>query len=79
MDRIKLTLGWVSFLTPLFYASVVFSAQSFSCSFGKQPSCLDYGDNVCSSYNQCVSGDAAVFDRYQCNFEGFTCKSNVLN
>lgn len=25
----------------------------------------------------CVDRDAACFDKYQCNYEGFTCKSNV--
>lgn len=24
-----------------------------------------------------MSSDSACFDRYQCDFEGFTCKSNV--
>ena len=51
-------------------------AESFSCSFG-QPACLDYGDKVCSSSAKCVSESAACFDSYQCNYEGFTCKSNV--
>jgi hypothetical protein len=25
----------------------------------------------------CVDLNAACFDRYQCNYEGFTCKSNL--
>ena len=25
----------------------------------------------------CVDRNAACFDQYQCNYEGFTCKSNV--
>jgi hypothetical protein len=53
------------------------SAQSFSCGVGKQPSCLDYGDKICSSRGKCVSDDAVCFDSYQCGYEGFTCKSNV--
>ena len=39
--------------------------------------CLDYGDKVCSSSGMCVDQNAACFDQYQCNYEGFTCKSNV--
>lgn len=53
------------------------NAQSFSCRIGTQPSCLAYGDTVCSSLGRCVSDNAVCFDRYQCNFEGFTCASEV--
>lgn len=52
-------------------------AQSFSCSLGDRPACLGYGDTVCSSRGKCVSQDAACFESYQCNYEGFTCKSNL--
>lgn len=55
------------------------NAQNFSCSFGKQPSCLDYGDKICSSRGKCVSDDSVCFDSYQCGYEGFTCKSNVTD
>lgn len=51
--------------------------QDFSCRMGTQPACLGYGDTVCSSSGICVDSNAACFDKYQCNFEGFTCKSNV--
>jgi len=51
--------------------------QSFSCRIGTQPACLDYGDKVCSSSGMCVDQNAACFDSYQCDYEGFTCKSNV--
>lgn len=51
--------------------------QDFSCRMGTQPACLDYGDTVCSNRGMCVDSDAACFDEYQCNYEGFTCKSNV--
>ena len=51
--------------------------QDFSCRIGTQPACLDYGDKVCSSSGMCVDSNAACFDKYQCNYEGFTCKSNV--
>lgn len=52
-------------------------SQDFSCRIGTQPACLGYGDKVCSSGGMCVDQNAACFDRYQCNYEGFTCKSNV--
>lgn len=52
-------------------------AQSFSCPYGTQPSCLDYGDTVCSSRGMCVDRDASCFEPYQCDYEGFTCKSNL--
>jgi hypothetical protein len=52
-------------------------SQSFSCRIGTQPACLDYGENVCSSSGMCVDRNAACFDQYQCNYEGFTCKSNA--
>lgn len=51
-------------------------AQSFSCPFGKDAACLDYGDKVCSSRGKCVSSDAVCFDSFTCNFKGFVCKSN---
>ena len=53
------------------------SAQDFSCRMGMQASCLDYGDTVCSSRGMCVDKNAACFDSNQCNYKGFTCKSNV--
>ena len=49
--------------------------QSFSCPYGTQASCLDYGDKVCSSYSKCVSQDATCFDSYTCGYKGFICKS----
>ena len=49
--------------------------ETFSCSYGKQASCLDYGDKVCSSYSKCVSQDAKCFDSYTCGYDGFICKS----
>ena len=52
-------------------------SQNFSCRIGTQPSCLDYGDSVCSSRGMCVDRYSACFDQNQCNYEGFTCKSNV--
>ncbi|MEC7762926.1 MAG: hypothetical protein VX874_13560 [Pseudomonadota bacterium] len=51
--------------------------QTFSCSYGDRAACLGYGDTVCSSQGKCVSQDAACFSSYQCNYEGFTCKSNL--
>lgn len=51
--------------------------QGFSCSYGDRGACLGFGETVCSSSGICVDQNAACFDRYQCNHEGFTCKSNV--
>jgi hypothetical protein len=55
----------------------VSAQQGFSCSYGDRGACLGFGDTVCSSSGMCVDQNAACFDKYQCNFEGFTCKSNV--
>src|SRR6056297_3132807 len=52
-------------------------SQSFTCNFGTQLACLDYGDTVCSSRGKCVDSNASCFDTYQCNYEGFTCRSNL--
>jgi len=52
--------------------------QGFTCSYGDRGACLGYGDTVCSSSGKCVNENAACFDSYQCNYEGFTCKSNVI-
>lgn len=49
--------------------------NNFSCNYGKQGACLDYGDKVCSSYSKCVKDDAICFDSYTCNYQGFVCKS----
>ncbi len=51
--------------------------QGFSCSYGDRGACLGFGDTVCSSSKMCVDQNAACFDKYQCDYEGFTCKSNV--
>ncbi len=49
--------------------------NNFSCNYGKQGACLDYGDKVCSSYSKCVKDDAVCFDSYTCGYQGFVCKS----
>ena len=69
-----LVLGFVS-LAGLMTLSA--HAQSFSCRIGTEPACLSYGDTVCSSLGKCVDRDASCFEKYQCNYEGFTCKSNL--
>lgn len=51
--------------------------QGFTCSYGDRGACLRYGDTVCSIGGKCVDADAACFSGYQCNYEGFTCKSNL--
>lgn len=62
---------------PLLLALPAQAQNNFSCRYGTQPSCLDYGAQVCSSTGKCVDSNAACFDTYQCNYEGFTCKSAV--
>lgn len=52
-------------------------AQNFSCGLGDRGACLGYGDTVCSSQGKCVGSNAQCFDSYQCDYEGFTCKSKV--
>tara|TARA_R100000988_G_scaffold45325_1_gene22398 strand:+ start:115 stop:603 length:489 start_codon:yes stop_codon:yes gene_type:complete len=67
--------------TLLFMIAVIPSGalaqQGFTCSYGDRGACLGYGDTVCSSRGRCVSDDAVCFDSNQCNYEGFTCKSNL--
>jgi len=55
----------------------VAQAQNFSCPFGKQGACLDYGDKVCSSFGKCVDQNAVCFNSYTCDFRGFVCKSTL--
>ena len=55
------------------------SQQSFTCGFSGRPACLDYGDTVCSSLGKCVANDAVCFEPYQCDYEGFTCRSNLTD
>lgn len=49
--------------------------ENFSCPFGRQGACLEYGAKVCSSTAKCVSDDAVCFDSYTCGYQGFICKS----
>jgi hypothetical protein len=70
MIRLFFVLAAVALATPSL-------AQSFSCSIGSQPACLDYGEKVCSSNGKCVTSDAVCFNSYTCNFEGFVCKSDM--
>ena len=51
--------------------------QSFTCRSGQDAACLDWGDTVCSSGGMCEDANAACFEPYQCDYKGFTCKSNV--
>lgn len=57
--------------------SAAISQQGFSCSYGDRGACLGFGETVCSSGGMCVDKNASCFDSYQCNYKGFTCKSNV--
>ena len=54
------------------------NAQSFSCSSGSSPACLDYGAIVCSRRAKCVANDAACFDSNACDYQGFVCRSKLL-
>lgn len=48
----------------------------FSCPFGTNGACLDFGDKVCSRSAKCVDDDAACFSAYTCGFGNeFVCKS----
>lgn len=51
--------------------------QGFTCRIGQDAACLDWGETVCSSGGMCVDANAACFEPYQCDYRGFTCKSNV--
>ncbi|MBE8232455.1 MAG: hypothetical protein HAW67_01880 [Endozoicomonadaceae bacterium] len=44
--------------------------NEFSCPYGKQGACLDYGD-------KCVGNDTVCFDSYTCGYGGFVCKSQL--
>lgn len=57
--------------------SAAISQQGFSCSYGDRGACLGFGETVCSSSGMCVDENSACFNKYQCDYEGFTCKSNV--
>lgn len=52
-------------------------ASNFSCPFGKQGACVDYGAKVCSSRAKCVDNDAICFEPYTCGFGGFVCKTKL--
>lgn len=51
--------------------------NNFSCAYGKQGACLDYGDKVCSSFAKCVDSDAVCFNSSTCGYKGFVCKSKL--
>jgi len=57
--------------------STAMAQQAFTCPYGDRGACLGFGETVCTSSGRCVRDDALCFDRYQCNYEGFTCRSNV--
>ena len=67
---------FVAFITVVsFGIDSVIAQQSFSCPYGKNASCLDYGDKVCSSFAKCVDESATCFSQYTCGYDGFICKS----
>ena len=61
------------------FAAQPLVAQSFSCRIGTRAACLEFGDTVCSARGMCVDNDSACFNRYQCDSQGFTCRSNVVD
>lgn len=75
----RIGFGFLASVALAVAAGSPMSAQSFSCSIGDRPSCLGYGETVCSSQGMCVRDDAIVFSRNTCDYEGFTCKSNLTN
>ncbi|NVK20774.1 MAG: hypothetical protein HWE30_18995 [Methylocystaceae bacterium] len=66
-------------LALLLLPSTTAAQQGFSCSWGDRGACLGYGETICSSSGKCVSANAACFDTYQCDYQGFTCRSNVTD
>lgn len=79
MIRKSLALYLTLLLSALSTSIAYAYSDSFSCSFGKQAACLDYGDKVCSSLSKCVSEDAICFDSYTCGHQGFVCKSKLVD
>lgn len=60
----------------LLFSSIAFGfGNNFSCSYGQQGACLDYGDKICSSMAKCVDSSAICFSSYTCDYKGFVCKS----
>lgn len=60
----------------LLNAGPAISQQSFSCPWGKEAACLDYGAKVCSQFGKCVDDDAVCFSRSTCDYKGFMCVSD---
>lgn len=50
--------------------------NAFSCPWGKDGACLDYGDKVCSSSAMCIDSTATCFNSGTCDYDGFICKSD---
>ena len=59
----------------IFHTEVSYS-QSFTCPFGTNSSCLEYGDKVCSSRGKCVDRYAKCFSSTTC-IGGFVCQSDL--
>jgi len=76
---IKRTLFFTIIIITLFFsgASLFGFGNDFTCPYGKQGACLDYGEIVCRSGSKCVSEYAICFDSNTCNFKGFVCKSEL--
>ena len=54
-----------------------FGQNNFSCPYGTDGACLDYGARICSSLAKCVDSNAICFNKSTCDYAGFACKSEV--
>ncbi|MFT4160916.1 hypothetical protein [Shinella sp.] len=64
----------VSYLT--MGGSIATAQQSFTCNWGKEAACLDYGAKVCSQFGKCVDENAVCFKKSTCDYNGFMCTSD---
>lgn len=51
--------------------------NNFSCPYGTEGACINYGDKICSSLSKCVDSNATCFDANTCGYKGFVCKSQL--
>ncbi|MER9080618.1 hypothetical protein [Mesorhizobium sp. M0895] len=71
----RLSISTAALWALCLWAAPTLAGQSFSCSIGSEPACLDYGAVVCKSGATCVARDSVCFDSYTCDYKGFVCKS----
>ncbi|MGQ2950756.1 MAG: hypothetical protein ACT6RN_10620 [Agrobacterium sp.] len=68
--------AWLSAGYLVLCAGAAFGQQSFSCSWGKEAACLDFGAKVCSQFGKCVDENTTCFKKSTCDFDGFMCVSD---